>query len=362
MIARARQWRRARKESMMQLLKVSVTSMGGVDDSTSYVVATSKEGVNDAASGDKRGRFQLHARKESTMALSKVPVTCVEGVIDDTKVLETCMEDFNDVTTNGSRDKCERVDDVTHPSWLYQQAWKELVIQKIPGSNLSLCSVSDNNQDVEEFDDACEQRQQGRARGCVEGFDDGATEDFDNHTKKDGTLCALKDALTECGKCLTFIRSGGDDQPWMLGMSKGTSLLSARGGERLQTLGMSKAGGSMWLLFFCWFPWSHTLALLVLEWRSLAISLLMLAMKFSICGGEILCLQQVDASWNIPSKALLGSSRSIERSRYDELVTGYFVVRDRLSFLMMLSEGVEEMTSWLPATLSFVLTCHFFDE
>ncbi|KAF7821823.1 uncharacterized protein G2W53_027278 [Senna tora] len=76
---------------------------------------------------------------------------------------------------------------------------------------------------------ACEQRQQGRARGCVKGFGDGATEDFDNRvkllpcseippcdnkemlkvilsvdlslkTKQDGILCALKDALTECGK------------------------------------------------------------------------------------------------------------------------------------------------------------------
>ncbi|KAF7818460.1 uncharacterized protein G2W53_023915 [Senna tora] len=142
-------------------------------------------------------------------------------------------------------------------------------------------------------------------------------------------------------------------------------------------------------------------------------SLLTSTTKFSICGGGILCLQQVGASRNIPSKALLGSSRFIEGSWFffgffvsaattslgacwflmmlskrveemtswllatsssvtacpsydaiqdDKLVTGYFVVRARLSFLMMLSEGVEEMTSWLPATLSFVLTCHFFDE
>ncbi|KAF7829906.1 uncharacterized protein G2W53_012239 [Senna tora] len=69
-------------------------------------------------------------------------------------------------------------------------------------------------------------------------------------------------------------------------------------------------------------PWSHTLALLVLEWRSLAISLLTLAMKFSICGGRIICLQQVGASRNIPSKALLGSSRSIEGSWF---FFGFFV-------------------------------------
>ncbi|KAF7825497.1 uncharacterized protein G2W53_016661 [Senna tora] len=59
MMARATQWRRARKESMMLLLKVPVTSMEGVDDGTSYAVATSKEGVNDAAtkgSGDKHRR------------------------------------------------------------------------------------------------------------------------------------------------------------------------------------------------------------------------------------------------------------------------------------------------------------------
>ncbi|KAF7840780.1 uncharacterized protein G2W53_003078 [Senna tora] len=48
--------RRARRESMMLLLKVLVTSIEGVDDSPSYAVATSKEGVNDAASGDKHGR------------------------------------------------------------------------------------------------------------------------------------------------------------------------------------------------------------------------------------------------------------------------------------------------------------------
>ncbi|KAF7842144.1 uncharacterized protein G2W53_004442 [Senna tora] len=171
-------------------------------------------------------------------------MTCAEGVDDATKVLATCMEEFNDVTTNGSRDKCERVDDVTHPSWYSacedskdEVEWQEAddgankgstskhgrswCYKRFQGAIHSLCSVSDNNQDVEEFDDACEQRQQGRARGCVQGFDDGATEDSDNHTKKDGILCALKDALTECGKCLTFIRWGGDDQPWMLGMSKG---------------------------------------------------------------------------------------------------------------------------------------------
>ncbi|KAF7841127.1 uncharacterized protein G2W53_003425 [Senna tora] len=332
---------------------------------------------------------------------------------------------------------------------------------------------------------------------------------------KEHRLCTLYDIK----RCLTFVRWGGDDQPWMLGMSKGISLLSARGGERLQTLGMPEVNfyiesccvgflhfpgwSSLCLLdqlmsasgmaalhsnakssparcltrskyIMCMiammpresslsWPWmlnhfpadilqgkaslisiagtvvkspcqqpldvhelyqvflGHTLSLC---WRSsgdlwhlfLALdepSLLTSTTKFSICGGGILCLQQVGASRNIPSKALLGSSRFIEGSWFffgffvsaattslgacwflmmlsrrveemtswllatsssvtacpsydaiqdDKLVTGYFVVRARLSFLMMLSEGVEEMTSWLPATLSFVLTCHFFDE
>ncbi|KAF7819412.1 uncharacterized protein G2W53_024867 [Senna tora] len=342
MIARATQWRRARKESMMLL---SVTSMEGVGDSTSYVVATSKEGVNDAASGDKHERFQLHARKESTMALSKVPVTCAEGVIDDIK---------------------------------------------------------------------CEQQQQGRVRGCIEGFDDGATEDSDNHvkllpcsdippcdnkemlkvilsvdsslkTKQDGILCVLKDALTECA----FVRWGGDDQHWMLGMSKGRRILSFRAFFALFTLRMdatvflclldqlmsafSMAAShsnaksyavrcltrSKYIMCTIGPPWSHTLALLVLEWRSLAISLLMLAMKFSICGGRIICLQQVGASRNIPSKALIGSSRSIEGSWF---FFGFFVSSATTSlracwFLTMLSIRVKEMMSWLLATSSFVLAC-----
>ncbi|KAF7818458.1 uncharacterized protein G2W53_023913 [Senna tora] len=55
----SRKRRRARRKSMMLLLKVLVTSIGGVDDGTSYAVATNKEGVNDATtkgSGDKHGR------------------------------------------------------------------------------------------------------------------------------------------------------------------------------------------------------------------------------------------------------------------------------------------------------------------
>ncbi|KAF7829534.1 uncharacterized protein G2W53_011867 [Senna tora] len=49
-------------------------------------------------------------------------------------------------------------------------------------------------------------------------------------------------------RCLTLDRWGGDDQPWMLGMSKGTSLLSARGGERLQRHEMSEGVS----LHFAW--------------------------------------------------------------------------------------------------------------
>ncbi|KAF7807933.1 uncharacterized protein G2W53_040094 [Senna tora] len=188
---------------MMLLLKVLMTSMEGDDDGTSYAVATSKEGVNDAAtkgSGDKHGRFQLHARKESTMALSKVPVTCVEGVIDGTKVLATCMEEFNDVTTNGSRDKCERVDDVTHPSWCSAcedskdeqedevECKKLMMVQTkvLPASMEGVGATKDSReQSIPLGSQAsnCEQRQQGRARGCVEGFGDGATEDSYNHVK-----------------------------------------------------------------------------------------------------------------------------------------------------------------------------------
>ncbi|KAF7830349.1 uncharacterized protein G2W53_012682 [Senna tora] len=88
-------------------------------------------------------------------------------------------------------------------------------------------------------------------------------------------------------------------------------------------------------------------------------SLLTSTTKFSICGGGILCLQQVGASRNIPSKALLGSSRSIEGSWF---FFGFFVSAATTSlgacwFLMMLSRRVEEMTSWLLATSSSVTAC-----
>ncbi|KAF7842504.1 uncharacterized protein G2W53_004802 [Senna tora] len=351
--------RRARRESMMLLLKVLVTSIEGVDDSPSYAVATSKEGVNDAASGDKHGRFQLHARKESTMALSKVPVTCAEGVIDDIKVPATCIEVVNDVTTEG-RGGVQETDDGANNdstskhgrSWRYkrfQGAIHSFGEFKPLTSLLVQCEPQQPG--CGRFDDGevCEQRQQGRARGCVEGFDDGATEDSDNHVK----LLPCSDIpLYDDKEMLKGWRTTSDT--WNVRRCI-TSLCLAFITCLCFTLGMLR--DIVFKVFL-----GHTISSLVLEWRPLAISLLMLAMKFSICGGGILCLQQVDASWNIPSKALLGSSRSIEGSRYDELVTGYFVVRARLSFLTMLSKRVEEMTSWLPATLSFVLTCHFFDE
>ncbi|KAF7803221.1 uncharacterized protein G2W53_042332 [Senna tora] len=265
MIARATQWRRARKESMMLL---PVTSMEGVDDSTSYAVATSKEGVNDAASGDKHERFQLHARKESTMTLSKVPVTCAEGVIDDIK------------------------DSMTSPPMVPGTSVKELTTSHIPPSavraRIARTSASHNSQD-------CEQRQQGRARGCVEGFDDGATEDSDNHvkllpcsdiplcgdkemlkvilsvnfslkTKQDGILCALKDALTECGKVANDFRQlecqkvhhftlPGFHHLLMLHLRhvEGYCLLKSTFTLNLTVLVSCTllAGGSRWLLFFC---------------------------------------------------------------------------------------------------------------
>ncbi|KAF7838869.1 uncharacterized protein G2W53_007351 [Senna tora] len=285
MIARATQRRRAMKESMMLLLKVPVTSIEGVDDSTSYAMVTSKEGVNDAptkGSDDKHGSM--------------------EGVDDGTKVLATCMEEFNDVTTNGSRDKCERVDDVTHPSCMKGVcATKDSREQSIPsGSQAS--NESSFFLPLTSLLAQCEQRQQGRAKGCVEGFDDSAIEDSDSHvkflpcsdipscdnkemlkvilsadfslkTKQDGILRVLKYALTECGKCITFIRWGGDDQPWMLEMSKGTSLLSARGGERLQTLGMSE-GASLEVNFYiesCCVGFLH-----FASWRFKEVALLLL--------------------------------------------------------------------------------------
>ncbi|KAF7821822.1 uncharacterized protein G2W53_027277 [Senna tora] len=107
-------------------------------------------------------------------------------------------------------------------------------------------------------------------------------------------------------------------------------------------------------------PWSQ------LEWQSLAFvlasyepSLLTSTTKFSIRGGGILCLQQVSTSRNIPSKALLESSRSIEGSWF---FFGFFVSAATTSlracwFLTMLSRRVEEMTRWLLATSSFVLAC-----
>ncbi|KAF7841128.1 uncharacterized protein G2W53_003426 [Senna tora] len=104
-MARATQWRRTRKESMMLLLKVPVTSMEGDDDGTSYAMATSKEGVNDADTGTS---YAVQAEQEVEASI---------GVIDDDTTKVTCVEEFSDVTTNGSRDEFERVDDVTHPSW-----------------------------------------------------------------------------------------------------------------------------------------------------------------------------------------------------------------------------------------------------
>ncbi|KAF7801472.1 uncharacterized protein G2W53_040583 [Senna tora] len=145
----SRKRRRARRESMMLLLKVLVTSIEGVDDGTSYAVATSKEGVNDAAT---KG-------------------TCVEGVDDVTKVLETCMEEFNDVTTNGSRDKCERVDDVTDPSW---------------------CSACEDSKDEVE----CKKLTMVLTKEMLKVI---LSVDFSLKTKQNGILCALKDALTDCG-------------------------------------------------------------------------------------------------------------------------------------------------------------------
>ncbi|KAF7833502.1 uncharacterized protein G2W53_015835 [Senna tora] len=159
--------RRARKESMMLLLKVSVTSMKGVDDGTSYAVQDEQE-------------------------------------------VEAGMRVIDDDTTKGSsymRGRSQR--------WHYRKS-RHFVEES--SFFLPLTSLLAQ----------CKQRKQGRARGCVEWFDDGATEDSDNHvkllpcsdippcddkemlkvilsvdfslkTKQDGILCALKDALTECG-------------------------------------------------------------------------------------------------------------------------------------------------------------------
>ncbi|KAF7805833.1 uncharacterized protein G2W53_037994 [Senna tora] len=160
--------RRARRESMMLLLKVLVTSIEGVDDSPSYAVATSKEGVNDAASGDKHGSMEGVDDGTSYAVQDEQEVEAGMGVIDDDTAKGTGV--------------------------------KELTMSHIPPgavrARIAKTSVSDNNQDVEEVDDGevvislgsrtsffpltsllaqCEKRQQGRARGCVEGFDDGAT-------------------------------------------------------------------------------------------------------------------------------------------------------------------------------------------
>ncbi|KAF7826458.1 uncharacterized protein G2W53_017622 [Senna tora] len=250
MIARATQWRRARKESMMLLLKVLVTSMEGDDDGTSYAVPTSKEGVNDAMlllkvlmtsmDGDDDGTsYAVQAEQEV-----EVPVTCVEGIIDGTKVPATCMEVVNDVTTEGSSDmdKCERVDDVTHPSWCSAckdskdeqedevECKKLLMVQTkvLPTSMEGVGATKDSReQSIPSGSQAS--NVPPCAVGYVKVFGDGATEDSDNHvkllpcseippcdnkemlkvilsvdlslkTKQDGILCALKDALTECGK------------------------------------------------------------------------------------------------------------------------------------------------------------------
>ncbi|KAF7818459.1 uncharacterized protein G2W53_023914 [Senna tora] len=127
------------------------------------------------------------------------------------KVPVTCVEEFSDVTTNGSRDEFERVDDVTHPSWCNacEDSKDEVECKKLtmvlttvlPASMEGVGDTKDSREqsipcaDVEEVDDGevvislrsrtsffpltsllaqCEKRQQGRARGCVEGFDDGA--------------------------------------------------------------------------------------------------------------------------------------------------------------------------------------------
>ncbi|KAF7802379.1 uncharacterized protein G2W53_041490 [Senna tora] len=77
---------RARRESIMLLLKVPVTSIEGVDDSTSYTVVTSKEEVNDAN--------------------IKVPVTSMEGDDEGTSyAVATSKEGVNDAATKGSGDK-----------------------------------------------------------------------------------------------------------------------------------------------------------------------------------------------------------------------------------------------------------------
>ncbi|KAF7821824.1 uncharacterized protein G2W53_027279 [Senna tora] len=90
-------WRRARKESMMLLLKVPVTSMEGDDDGTSYAAATRKEGVNDA------------------MLLLKVLVTSMEGDDDGTSYavqaeqeVEAGMGVVDNNTTKGSNYMRER--------------------------------------------------------------------------------------------------------------------------------------------------------------------------------------------------------------------------------------------------------------
>ncbi|KAF7826664.1 uncharacterized protein G2W53_017828 [Senna tora] len=323
---------------MTILPKVPVTCAKGVNDGIIKVPVTCMEGVIDD---------------------TKVPVTCVEGVDDATKVLETCMEEFNDVTNNGSRDKCERVDDVTHPSWCSacedskdEVECKKLtmvLIKVLPASMEGVGATKDSRE--QSIPCACEQRQQARARGCVEGFDDGATEDSDNHvkllpcsdippcddkemlkvtlsvnfslkTKQDGILCALKDALTEHveGSCLLKSTSTLN-----LAVLVSCTLL-AGGSSSLCLLDQLMSASGMAALhsnakpFACSRPSSH--GSLVLEWRPLAISLLMWAMKFSVFGGGILFQQQVGASRNIPFKALLGSSRSIEGSWF---FFGFFV-------------------------------------
>ncbi|KAF7802895.1 uncharacterized protein G2W53_042006 [Senna tora] len=349
------------------------------------------------------------------------------------------MEEFNDVTTNGSRDKCERVDDVIHPSW---------------------CSAFEDSKDEQEDEVECKKLTMVLTKvlpASMEGV--GATKDSreqsipyavvsnDNNDEQDdvlkGLMMVLLKILTTTSSfflALTFLHA--TIRKWVandfrhlecqnvhyftllgiralimlhlrhiegccllkltstlnLAVLVSCSLLAGGSRLRLKELSTKKQSPSLpWIGFWrqldvqrvasatmprecslSWpwmpnpfpvdvfqvLPWSHTLALLVLEWRSLAISLLMLAMKFSICGGGILCLQQVGTSRNIPSKALLGSSCSIEGSWF---FFGFLVSAATTSlracwFLTMLSRRVEETTSWLLATSLFVLACPFFDE
>ncbi|KAF7810364.1 uncharacterized protein G2W53_037107 [Senna tora] len=154
--------------------------------------------------GHNEGMFRRRAKKESMMLLLKVQVISIEGVDDgmsyavqDEQEVEVGMGVIDDDTTKGSNYMSGR-----SQRWHYR-------------------SASDNSKDVEEFDDGeCEQRQQGQARGCVEGIDDGATEDSDSHVKLKQVMAMMLAKRFGSERCITFIRWGGDDQPWMLRMPK----------------------------------------------------------------------------------------------------------------------------------------------